>query len=216
LSPSMRSPATTSVPARANEITAAGPAAPMTTPLPTNRPAPITPPSAIICMWRRRSERRSPLDAAPGRVIGEGSRGNCTPAASHEFLVFLEVPDRLGQGVTAEWITELLRHHHLQHRRPAGALRRGGRAQGRRDVGQSLDAHAIAAKSARHCGPAGVFKVDPLVAPRIEVDVVFLFRAPLFIVEDDHRHADFLAGAGEQFVEADAPRAVANVGERRT
>src|SRR5437879_13891259 len=91
----MRITSTTSVPVRANEMTAAGPAAPMTTPLPTNRPAPITPPSAIICMCRRRSERRSPLDAALGRVIGGGSRGNGTPAASHEFLVFLEVPDRL-------------------------------------------------------------------------------------------------------------------------
>src|SRR5882672_11260288 len=212
----MRITSTTSVPVRANEITAAGPAAPMTTPLPTIRPAPITPPSAIICMCRRRSERRSPLDAGLGMVIGGASRGNCTPAASHEFLVFLEVPDRLGQGVTAEWITELLRKHHLQHRRLAGTLRRGGRAQGRGDVGQSLDAHAIAAKSARHRGPAGVFEIDPLVAPRIEVDVVLLFRAPLFIVEDDHRHADLLAGAGEQFVEADAPGAVANVGERRT
>src|SRR6202030_4397366 len=204
----MRITSTTSVPVRAKEITAAGPAAPMTTPLPTNRPAPITPPSAIICMCRRRSERRSPLDAGLGMVIGGG--------ASHEFLVFLEVPDRPGQGVTAEWIAELLRHHHLQYRRLAGTLGGGGGAQGGRDVGQSLDAHAIAAKSARHRSPAGVFEIDPLVAPRIEVDVVLLFRAPLFIVEDDHRHADLLAGAGEQFVEADAPRAVANVGERRT
>src|SRR3984893_13225259 len=177
----MRITSTTSVPVRAKEITAAGPAAPMTTPLPTNRPAPITPPSAIICMCRRRSERRSPLEAGLGMVIA-GSRGNCTPAASHEFLVFLEVPDRLGQGVTAEWITQLLRHHHLQHGGLAGALRGGGRAQGRRDVGQSLDAHAIAAESARHRGPAGVFEIDPLVAPRIEVDVVLLFRAPPFIV----------------------------------
>src|ERR1700731_3012526 len=212
----MRITSTTSVPVRAKEIPAPGPAAPMTTPLPTNRPAPIPPPSAIICMCRRRSERRSPLDAGLGRLIGGSSRGACTPAASHEFLVFLEVADRLRQGVTAEWITELLRHHHLQHRGPAGTLRRGGRAQGRRDVGQSLDAHAIAAKSARHRGPAGVFEIDPLVAPRIEDDMVLLFRAPLFIVEDDHPHTDLLAGAREQFVEADPPRAVANVGERRT
>src|ERR1700730_6354670 len=212
----MRITSTTSVPVRAKEITAAGPAAPMTTPLPTNRPAPITPPSAIICMCRRRSERRSPLEAESGRLICGSSRGNCTPAASHEFLVFLEVADRLGQSVTAEWITELLRHHHLQHRGLAVTLRCGRRAQGRRDVGQSLDAHALAAEGARHRGPAGVFEIDPLVAPRIEVDMVLLFRAPLLIIEDDHRHADFLAGAGEQFVEADAPRAVANVGERRT
>src|ERR1700724_274677 len=122
----MRMTSTTSVPVRAKEITAAGPAAPMTTPLPTNRPAPITPPSAIICMCRRRSERRSPLEARLGRLIGVSSRGNCTPAASHEFLVFLEVPYRPGQGVTAEWITELLRQHHLQHGGLAGTLRRGG------------------------------------------------------------------------------------------
>src|SRR6266853_23450 len=140
----MRITSTTSAPVRANEITAAGPAAPMTTPLPTNRPAPITPPSAIICMCRRRSERRSPLDAGLGRVIDGGSRGNCTPAGSHEFLVFLEVPDRPGQGVTAEWITELLRLHHLQHRRLAGALRGGGRAQGRGDVRECISAVAKA------------------------------------------------------------------------
>src|ERR1700694_3627742 len=157
----MRITSTTSVPVRAKEITAAGPAAPMTTPLPTNRPAPITSPSAIISIGRRRSERRSPLDSGLGRLIGGSSRGNCTPAASHEFLVFLEVADRLGEGVTAEWIAELLRHHHLQHRRLAGTLRGGGRAQGRRDVGQSLDAHAIAAKSARHRGPAAVFEMYP-------------------------------------------------------
>src|ERR1700704_4733127 len=211
----MRITSTTSVPVRAKEITAAGPAAAMTTPLPTNRPAPITPPSAIICMCRRRSARRSPLEAALCRLIGGSSRGNCTPAASHEFLVFLEVADRLRERVTAEWVTELLRQHHLQHGGLAGTLRRGRRAQGRRDVGQSLDGHAIAAESARHGGPAGVFEIDPLVAPRIEVDMVLLFRAPLFVIEDDRRHADLLAGAGEQFVEADAPRAVANVGERR-
>src|ERR1700731_3794990 len=138
----MRITSTTSVPVRAKEIPAPGPAAPMTTPLPTNRPAPITPPSAIICMCRRRSECRSPLDARLGMVIGWGSRGDCTPAASHEFLVFLEVPDRFGQGVTAEWIAELLRQHHLQHRRLAGTLRRGGCAQGRGGLGQSPDAHA--------------------------------------------------------------------------
>src|SRR4029077_15023584 len=96
----MRITSTTSVPVRAKEITAAGPAAPMTTPLPTNRPALIALRSAIICMCRRRSERRSPLDAGLGMLIGGGSGGDCTPAASHEFLVFLEVPDRLGEGGT--------------------------------------------------------------------------------------------------------------------
>src|SRR5205814_2315453 len=120
----MRITSTTSVPVRAKETTAAGPAEAMTTPLPTNRPAPITPPSAIMCMCRR-----------------------C---------------------------------------------------------------------SARHGGPAGVLQIHPLVAPRVEVDVVLLLRAPLLIVEDDHRHADALARARQQLVEADAPRAVAHVGERRT
>jgi hypothetical protein len=54
----MRITSTTSMPVMAKEMMAAGPAEPMTTPLPTNRPAPITPPSAIICMCRRCSVLR--------------------------------------------------------------------------------------------------------------------------------------------------------------
>src|SRR6267154_972767 len=128
----MRITSTTSVPVRAKEITAAGPAEAMTTPLPTNRPAPITPPRAIMCMWRRCSARRSPLESESGAVCGRG-------------------------------------------------------AQCRRDVGEPLDADTFAAERARHGGPAGVLQIDPLVAPRVEVDVILLFRAPLCIVEDDHR-----------------------------
>src|SRR2546421_220043 len=170
----------------------------MTTPLPTNRPAPITPPSAIMCMCRRCSARRSPLEAESGAVIGGTAAGYCTQVASHEFLVFREVPHRLRQGVTAERVTELLRHHHFQHGRLAGALCGSRGAQRGGDVGEPLEADAIAAERARHGGPAGVLQIDPLVAPRVEVDVILLLRAPLFIVEDDHRHADLLAHAGEQ------------------
>src|SRR2546421_6696493 len=212
----MRITSTTSVPVRAKETTAAGPGEAMTTPLPTNRPAPITPPSAIMCMCRRCSARRSPLEAESGAVIGGTAAGYCTQVASHEFLVFREVPHRLRQGVTAERVTELLRHHHFQHGRLAGALCGSRGAQRGGDVGEPLEGDAIAAERARHGGPAGGLQIDPLVAPRVEVDVILLLRAPLFIVEDDHRHADLLAHAGEQLVEADAPRAVAHVGERRT
>ena len=59
----MRITRTTSVPVSANDRTAAGPAALMTTPLPTKSPAPITPPSAIICMCRLCRVRCSPLDS---------------------------------------------------------------------------------------------------------------------------------------------------------
>src|SRR5260221_10122706 len=106
----MRITSTTSAPVRANEITAAGPAAPMTTPLPTNRPAPITPPSAIICICRRRSERRSPPDAGLGRVIGGGARGEFTPAAAHEIFVFFQVAGPPGQGGPGGKDTPLLPH----------------------------------------------------------------------------------------------------------
>src|SRR5436309_5066513 len=212
----MRITSTTSVPVRAKETTAAGPAEAMTTPLPTNRPAPITPPSAIMCMCRRCSARRSPLEAESGAVIGAAAAGSCTRAASHEFLVFRQVPYRLRQGVTPERVTELLRHHHFQHGRLAGALRRGRGAQCGPHIGEPLEGEAIAAERARHGGPAGVLQIDPLVAPRVEVDVVLLLRAPLLIVEDDHRHADALARARQQLVEADAPRAVAHGRERRT
>jgi hypothetical protein len=44
-----------------NDTTAAGPAALMTTPLPTKSPAPMQPPNAIIVMWRRFKLWRNPL-----------------------------------------------------------------------------------------------------------------------------------------------------------
>src|SRR5258708_10278637 len=198
----MRITSTTGVPVSGKEMRAAGPAAPITTPRPTNGPAPMTPPSAIICMCRRRSERRRPLASRPGRLM-----------ASRVLPVFLEIAHRLRQGVTAERITELLRHQHLEDRGPAGALRGRRRAQRGRDVGEPLDRHAVEAERARHGRPAGIVEIDPLVAPRVEVDVVLLLRAPLAVVEDDHRHTDLLTRAGEQPVEADAPGAVAHAAE---
>src|SRR5471030_724395 len=62
----MRMTSTTSSPVIAKEITAAGPAALMTTPLPTNSPAPMTPPRAIIVMCLCFRLWRSPL--VPGGV----------------------------------------------------------------------------------------------------------------------------------------------------
>ena len=50
ISPSMRITMKTIVPARMYEISAAGPAAAIAALLPTNRPAPITPPTVIIVM----------------------------------------------------------------------------------------------------------------------------------------------------------------------
>src|SRR5580692_11816901 len=214
ISPSMRITSTTSVPVRAKDTTAAGPADAMTTPLPTNSPAPMTPPSAIICMWRRCSERRSPLGSALGRLIDSPVPATCT-AASHEFLVLGEVPDGLGQRVTAERVAQLLGQHHLEHGGLAGALRRGRGAQRGCDIGEALDRHAVAAEGTRHGGPAGVIEIDALIAARIEIDVVLFFRPPLAVVEHHHRHADLFTGAGEQFVEADAPGAIADIGERR-
>src|SRR5882672_6742430 len=71
----MRITSTTSAPVSANETTAAGPAACTTTPLPTNRPAPITPPSAISSMCRRRRVRFSPgVESVVGWVM-KPSRG---------------------------------------------------------------------------------------------------------------------------------------------
>src|ERR1700681_2789104 len=178
----MRITSTTSVPVRAKEITAAGPAEPMTTPLPTKSPAPMTPPSAIICMWRRRSERRSPSGAGTCAGIAcspaSGVRVEGTQPALHEFLVFLEVAHGRRERVTPERITELLRHHHLQHRGLAVALRPGSGPQRRRDVSGVLNDQAFAAEGSRHGGPAGVLEIDSLIAPRIEVDMVLLFRAP--------------------------------------
>src|SRR5882757_4964561 len=58
----MRITSTTSSPVITNERTAAGPAALITTPLPTKRPAPMTPPRAIIVMCRCLRPWRSPLE----------------------------------------------------------------------------------------------------------------------------------------------------------
>src|ERR1700736_4685506 len=63
----MRITSTTSSPVITNDRTAAGPAALMTTPLPTKRPAPMTPPRAIMVMCRCLRPWRSPL--ACGRVL---------------------------------------------------------------------------------------------------------------------------------------------------
>src|ERR1700722_3901748 len=53
----------TTNPVMTKDRPAAGPAALMTTPLPTKRPAPMTPPSAIIVMCRCFKPWRSPLEA---------------------------------------------------------------------------------------------------------------------------------------------------------
>src|SRR5580658_11155065 len=210
----MRITSTTSVPVSANEITAAGPAEPMTTPLPTKSPAPITPPSAIICMWRRRSERRRPDDPGASCRIG-CALVMATRSASYELLVLLEVAHRLGEGIAPERIAEFLRHHQLEHRGLAVALRARRLLERRRDICHPPDRDALAAEGPRHPRPAGIFQVDALITTRIEIDVILLFRAPLCVVEHHHRDADALACAGEQLVEADAPRAIAHVGERR-
>src|SRR5579864_1474735 len=198
----MRITSTTRVPVSANESTAAGPAEPMTTPLPTNRPAPITPPSAIICMCRRCSERRNPVAAA----------GTCASTlaftVSGELLILGEVAHGFGERITAERVAELPGHHDLEHRGPAVTLcgRRG--TQRGRDVLETLDRDAFAAEGLRHLRPARVLEIHTLVATRIEVDVILLLRAPLAIVEDDRCHTDLLARAGQELIEADAPGAV--------
>src|SRR5262249_31905366 len=168
----MRMTSTTSVPVSAKEMTAAGPAEPMTTPLPTKRPAPMTPPRAIICMCRRRSERRNPLESRPGTgvLMALLAESPLMAPASGELLVFLEVPHRLRQRIAAEGIPERLCHEHLEHRGAARALRGGRRAQRGPDVGEPLDRHAIEAEGARHGRPARVVEVHSLVAPRVEVD----------------------------------------------
>src|SRR5215472_14440152 len=215
----MRITSTTSVPVRAKEMTAAGPAEPMTTPLPTNSPAPITPPSAIICMWRRCSERRRPLAARSGAAVlaltGAAPSGRCTRWPSHELLVPGEVPHRLGERVAAERVAELLGDHHLEHRGAPLGLRGRRGAQRRLEVVEPLDGDALTAEGLRHFRPARILQIHSLVAARVEVDVILLLGAPLAVVEHDRGHADLLARTGEELVEADAPGAVADVGERR-
>src|ERR1700733_6042426 len=77
----MRITSTTSNPVMMKETTAAGPAALMTTPLPTNRPAPMTPPRAIIVMGRGLKAWRSPLEGA----------GNSVGRVGYDYVV--ETPD---------------------------------------------------------------------------------------------------------------------------
>lgn len=54
ISPSMRRTSSARTPASPNEMSTAGPASAMPAPVPTNRPAPITPPSAIMVTCRSR------------------------------------------------------------------------------------------------------------------------------------------------------------------
>src|SRR5579862_6038592 len=135
--------------------------------------------------------------------------------SSGEALVLAEVAHRLCKRIAAEWIAELLGHEHLENRRTALTLRGGCSAQRGSDVGEPLDRHPIASEGAGDCRPARVLEIHALVTTRVEIDVILLLRAPLIVVEDDHGHAELLAGAGEQLVEADAKSAVADVGERR-
>ncbi len=72
ISPSMRITMKTIVPARMYEISAAGPAAAMAALLPTNRPAPMTPPIVIIVMWRGSRVRLSSCDLATWGSSGNG------------------------------------------------------------------------------------------------------------------------------------------------
>src|SRR5215217_6931457 len=60
----MRITRTTITPVITKEMIAAGPVWFITAPLPTKRPAPITPPSEIIVMWRCRSERLRPVSSS--------------------------------------------------------------------------------------------------------------------------------------------------------
>ena len=66
----MRITSTTSNPVITKETTAAGPVALMTTPLPTNRPAPMTPPKAIMVMCRCFRLWRRPLEGGALELLG--------------------------------------------------------------------------------------------------------------------------------------------------
>lgn len=69
ISSSMRMTSTTSTPAIRYESTAAGPVWLITAPEPTNSPAPITPPSAIIVTCRRFSPVWSPCRSSLSGVL---------------------------------------------------------------------------------------------------------------------------------------------------
>src|SRR4051812_47840237 len=87
ISPSIRITSTMSAPAARYDRTAAGPVWFITAPLPTNSPAPITPPSEIIVMWRWRrpfwscAEPSSCVVAAIGPPPGVGCSGTGVPRA---------------------------------------------------------------------------------------------------------------------------------------
>src|SRR6476620_2944532 len=99
------------MPAMRKEMIAAGPAPPMTTPLPTNRPAPITPPRAIRFMCRRfRPFPRPELSVCSGTVLStfppEGvDRARRLPAAARRRTVV-----QGGHRVGVIHITHLVSH----------------------------------------------------------------------------------------------------------
>ena len=75
ISPSIRMTSTISRPAIRYEITEAGPVSAITALEPTNRPAPITPPSEIIVMWRDFSDCLS-----SGACASSSAMRACVPA----------------------------------------------------------------------------------------------------------------------------------------
>ena len=131
-------------------------------------------------------------------------------------LVLLQEAHRLLERVAAERIAQFLAHHHLQHRGLALGLRLAGRAQRVAHLVGVLDPQALRPHSARQLGEVRVLQIAADETATVEVHLVLLFRAPLAVMEHHRRHRNALAHAGQQFLEAHAPGAVAHIGHGRT
>src|SRR5690606_19855593 len=114
----------------------------------------------------------------------------------------------LPQGVTAEGIAKLLRHHHLDDGRLAllhlGIDRLFERLAHLFEV---ADSDTLGAERAGDLRPGRVLEVHALEAAIVEVHLVLLLRAPLLVVEDDSGDGNVLAHASEDLAEAHAPGA---------
>src|SRR5690606_26316551 len=133
----------------------------------------------------------------------------------HIGLVFVEQAHRLLERIAPERVAQFLADHHLQHGGLALGLGLAGRAQRVANLVGMLDPYALHAHGARQLGEVRVLQVAADEAPSIEVDLVLLLGAPLAIVEHHRGDRDFLARAGQQFLETHAPGAIAHVGDRR-
>src|SRR3546814_983430 len=122
------------------------------------------------------------------------------------ILVLVEQAYRLGQRIAPEWIAQLARAHDLDdssfaviHLQVNRFLERGAY------IFQFVDHDAFGAHGFGDSGEALVVELSGDEAAIVKINLVFLFRAPLAIVEDPRGNRNIVEYAGHGFHQAPAP-----------